>query len=391
MSELAEEGFSPESVGLTSTELTGPASSIPDISSEGPDTFGLFSTLSELGLARARLDLSEFDTHEPLGILVELAKNGTIDPWDVDIVELTDSFLGRVEELKQMDLRISSRTLLFSAILLRMKSSGIFQEEEEVEDDYDLFEDMDFPKPDQFPIPRFPVRRIATRPVTLNELIVELKKAEKTLSRKNEKKRLQALETGAGSGPVPFQGDVLEIAHEEAIVERVEVLWETLAELFWKNSCVTFSDLMVGSSDRVMDYISLLFLASNKKVWLCQKELFGELYIYPGEDSGFSIEKKALSSDLPPLSDEMLPGPRSTELSGVGSDEPVFEGTRSDEPGVGSDEPVSEGTRSDGPDGPDVGSDEPGSGDTTPLSSEVGFAEVNPGAPESLETKPFEE
>ena len=56
---------------------------------------------------------------------LNLLRTGKIDPWDIDIVQLTDSFLGRVEELKKMDLRISSRTLLYSAILLRMKSSGI--------------------------------------------------------------------------------------------------------------------------------------------------------------------------------------------------------------------------------------------------------------------------
>jgi segregation and condensation protein A len=30
-----------------------------------------------------------------------------------------------------------------------------------------------------------------------------------------------------------------------------------------------------------MTYVSLLFLATDKKVWLAQKELFGELYVYP--------------------------------------------------------------------------------------------------------------
>ena len=43
-----------------------------------------------------------------------------------------------------------------------------------------------------------------------------------------------------------------------------------------------------------MDYLSLLFLASNRKIWLFQNELFGELYIYPGEESGFSTENNPL-------------------------------------------------------------------------------------------------
>ena len=161
-----------------------------------PETYGLPTTLSYLGIDWNLLDISEFETYEPLGILVELAQDGKIDPWDIDIVQLTDSFLGRVEELEKMDLRISSRTLLYSAILLRMKSSGILEvEKEEVDEfDSDFLDEQDLPEPDEFPIPKLPVRRVSTRPVTLNELILELKKAEKTLSRKNEKKARQIAE-----------------------------------------------------------------------------------------------------------------------------------------------------------------------------------------------------
>ena len=53
---------------------------------------------------------------------------------------------------------------------------------------------------------------------------------------------------------------------------------------------VVFSSFLETSEDRIMDYLSLLFLASNRKIWLFQNELFEELYIYPGEESGFSTE-----------------------------------------------------------------------------------------------------
>jgi len=265
------------------------------------ETYGLPGTLSCLGIDWNLLDISEFETSEPLGILVELARVGKIDPWDIDIVQLTDGFLRRVEELKQMDLRISSRTLLYSAILLRMKSSGILDVEEEEVDtfDSDFPDDPEFPEPAEFPIPKLPVRRVSTRPVTLNELILELKKAEKSLSRKNEKKARQSSEE---SNPRPklTTGDVLGIAHDEAISSRLALMWERLAELFTKQSVVVFSSILERSEDRIMDYLSLLFLASSRKIWLFQNEVFEELYIYPGEESGFSTEAN------PSLFHEML-------------------------------------------------------------------------------------
>jgi segregation and condensation protein A len=256
-----------------------------------PENYGVPGTLSCPGIDWNLLDNSEFENYEPLGILVELVQGGKIDPWDIDIVQLTDSFLGRVEELKQMDLRISSRTLLYSAILLRMKSSGILEVEEEEIDSFesDFPDDPDFPEPAEFPIPKLPVRRISTRPVTLNELILELKKAEKSLSRKNEKKASQ-ISNESHLRPQLTTGDVLGIAHEEAISSRLSLIWTRLAELFAKQPVVVFSSFLDRSDDRIMDYLSLLFLASSKKIWLFQNELFEELYIYPGEESGLSTE-----------------------------------------------------------------------------------------------------
>jgi len=256
-----------------------------------PETYGLPTTLSCLGIDWNLLDISEFETYEPLGILVELARDGKIDPWDIDIVQLTDSFLRRVEELKQIDLRISSRTLLYSAILLRMKSSNILEVDTEEVDTFepDFPDDPDFPEPEEFPVPKLPVRRISTRPVTLNELILELKKAERNLSRKKEKKASKGSEE-PDPHPQLTTGDVLGIAHEEAINSRLAIIWSKLSELFTKQSVVEFSSLIESSDDKVMDYLSLLFLASNRKIWLFQDELFEELYIYPGEESGFSTE-----------------------------------------------------------------------------------------------------
>jgi segregation and condensation protein A len=172
-----------------------------------------------------------------------------------------------------------------------MKSSGILEVEEEEGDAFELDfpDDPDFPEPEEFPVPKLPVRRISTRPVTLNELILELKKAEKNLSRKKEKKASKGSEE-PNLRPQLTTGDVLGIAHEEAISSRLAIIWSKLSELFTKQPVVEFSSFIESSDDRIMDYLSLLFLASNRKIWLFQDELFEELYIYPGEESGFSTE-----------------------------------------------------------------------------------------------------
>ena len=64
---------------------------------------------------------------EPVEILVQMAERGEIDPWNIDIVEVTDRFLSELERRKELDLRISGRTLFYAALLLRMKSDHLEQ------------------------------------------------------------------------------------------------------------------------------------------------------------------------------------------------------------------------------------------------------------------------
>ncbi|NOR60195.1 MAG: segregation/condensation protein A, partial [Methanosarcinales archaeon] len=124
---------------------------------------------------------------EPVEILVNLAREGEIDPWNIDIVEITDKFLHHIEELERMDLRISGRTLHYAAILLRMKSN-ILVEEPVIEDD-SWIDDTDFFDVDDYPVPKPPVRRYSQRSVTLDELILELEKAEVVERRKTIRKK----------------------------------------------------------------------------------------------------------------------------------------------------------------------------------------------------------
>jgi segregation and condensation protein A len=214
---------------------------------------------------------------EPVEILVNLVREGEINPWNIDIVEITDKFLHHIDKLERMDLRISGRTLHYAAILLRMKSN-ILVEEPVIEDD-SWIDDTDFFDVDDYPVPKPPVRRYSQRSVTLDELILELEKAEVVERRKTIRKK--ARETIELARPTIEQ--VLNVAHEEDIEGRVDTMRETLSSILEDRTYITLSELLSGDrSNKLMTYISLLFLATNKEIWLEQEELFGELYIrYP--------------------------------------------------------------------------------------------------------------
>ncbi|MDI3502166.1 MAG: segregation and condensation protein, partial [Archaeoglobi archaeon] len=139
-----------------------------------------------------------------------MAERGEIDPWNIDIVELTDKFLKKLEEMKKLDLRISGRTLLYAAILLRMKSDTLVLGEEEEEENVEEFIELeeDFYDSAEYPEIKPVVRRFPRRPVTLQDLIEELKAAERVELRRYERRKKREERS---------KEDVTRIAHEEDV------------------------------------------------------------------------------------------------------------------------------------------------------------------------------
>jgi segregation and condensation protein A len=210
----------------------------------------------------------DFDERS-IDILVSLAKSGEIDPWDIDIVDVTDRFLARVAELEKLDLRVSSRTLLFASMLLRMKSDALEESEPE-----DLYEDEPIEDDLQacFPALKSKMRRHAKRRVTLSELIQELKKATKRKERSDVRRstQLQVQEF-----------DAVGVVHSEDIERQVKHMKRELRRRFALRDQVLFSELIVDNTVEaiVETYIPLLFMATRRQIQLEQKELFGDLSI----------------------------------------------------------------------------------------------------------------
>lgn len=212
----------------------------------------------------------DLDFGEPAEVLVELAKRGELDPWDIDIARTTEKFLDYIDSLERRDLRIPARTLLYASILLRMKSDSM-EGGEEVEPIPELegWIEEEEEKIDQLPSP--PVRRHTKRPVTLEELILELKKAEMVGRRKAMRERW----------PEAPAEKTLDLSHEEGIEEHIKALEPILDDMLGSSEKVSFEK--VRGKEGIMNYVSLLFMAQRKQVWLEQEEFFGELYIknYP--------------------------------------------------------------------------------------------------------------
>jgi segregation and condensation protein A len=226
---------------------------------------------------------------DPVEILVGLAERGEIDPWNIDIIEVTDRFLSELERCRQLNLQISGRTLFFAATLLRMKSEQLDvpadDEGGEGDDgeDYNITGDLDFEDEGRFgPIERLE-REIQRRldrkslrksPVTLFELIIELKNLEK------EERRRRRLPP-ADDDYLVEADDVVGIAHEEGYQDSArQVIEECLANAD-PDTEITLAELCKDLGWQLPDvYIPLLFLALDGQCNLRQEEFFGDVFVH---------------------------------------------------------------------------------------------------------------
>ncbi|MBP1929485.1 segregation and condensation protein A [Methanolinea mesophila] len=230
-------------------------------------------------------------TEEPVEILVQMAERGEIDPWNIDIVEVTDRFLSELERRRELDLRISGRTLFFAAILLRMKSEALEMGEEEEEgepledEDGDLFsfgDDDEEPGTSRESGPidllereisrRLDRKKLRKSPITLFELIIELKNAEKEQRRRHRfRSPFSELITAE---------DVVAIAHDEEYKETAEAVMEQCEDHLAGEEVMTLREIAALLGKGLLDiYIPLLFLMSEGRVMLWQEEFFGEIFV----------------------------------------------------------------------------------------------------------------
>ncbi len=252
------------------------------------------------------------DLQDPVKMLVDMARRGEIDPWNVDVVEVADKFLQELERAKKLDLRVSGRVLLYAAILVRMKADILAEEavlendenEDKCENDenyiiedyppeigffddvcnncentceiYDIDIDLQEFKSDEVISYLLSPRRKVRRFTTLKDLLAELKKAEKGKKKKEKVRKGDEVKR------------VIEIPHEEDMEDTIERVERELIKLFEVKGVVMFSELVMNKrkSEMLSYFVSLLYLSFRKKIEIEQERIYeDDIVILPVEGS----------------------------------------------------------------------------------------------------------
>ena len=215
-------------------------------------------------------------------IIYNLIKTEQMDPWDVDITNLTHKYIETIKLMKEMNYFVSGKVLLASAILLKIKSQRLIDEDISNFDSF-LFrsESPDFEELGDFmpyhehkvDIPQLGVRtpQARKRRVSISDLISALEKALHVDNRR--KLRIQKF-LSFNRPEIPERG--------VDITLLIDTIYKKLEEMFSKsNNHVKFSELNTsGKYETILTLLPLLHLHNSKKVNLEQENAFEEIHIH---------------------------------------------------------------------------------------------------------------
>ena len=247
-------------------------------------------------------------------IIYDLINTEQLDPWDINLIILTDKYLIKISELEEADFFVSSKVLLAASLLLRIKSEILlnkyiksideilFGKKEQsalkISERIELDEEIPSLIP-KSPMPRF-------RKVTLKELIESLNQAIGTENRRIKKEIINRNALIESSFSLPKR--------KFNIKDKIREIHGRLFSHFKENNDkkkISFTEF-VGESkeEKIISFSPLLHLESQKKVWLEQEGHFEEIYIWLKEiylkhnPDPFADLKAELEKEMGEMDDE---------------------------------------------------------------------------------------
>ena len=217
-----------------------------------------------------------------------------LDPWNLDLVKLSDSFLAYLARLKEIDFKIPAKYVIISAVLLRMKSDHLQYLGDLVEDSFamDMVEDeleshiesgageVDEGLLESNGVNGFvvnpitvPPKRQPRRKIVVEDLVSALRRVLKADTRRELRSRRHR--------------EKIDI-RDDNITHRISALYHKINEILGRinKEEVEFSRLVDRwERQEVVDtFLPLVFLDHERKVDASQEEMFEEIYIRKGSE-----------------------------------------------------------------------------------------------------------
>jgi segregation and condensation protein A len=250
--------------------------------------------------------------HQAIAHLIDLAEQGEIDPWNVQVIEVMDRFLSMLAQLeaqnaREIKLSQSGQAFLYASMLILLKADSLVRMGalEAVEDLSECVEELDLSlDPSQKPLPPALERRLRrrataqplqTRSVTLSELIDQLRRVASSLE-SDQSRRLRVRRPRPQSRTQAIR-TITQLAHQENLSEIADGVARILTQRVRQGEWVEFEQLLSWHtrdtatsvdpdchahselSARAGVFWSLLYLSAQSKVELEQATFYQDLKV----------------------------------------------------------------------------------------------------------------
>jgi segregation and condensation protein A len=205
-------------------------------------------------------------------ILLDLMASNSFDPWNIDIMEISDAFIKKVREMEDMNFILQANVILAASILLKYKSNYLRFLNAQQADMMDFIPEE--PEPvDQGEMPQLTLssRIPPKRQITLDELIDEMEKVIKY----DDTERVR----------IP-RGAITETVDLELPERNIEDdMRDLLVRVRDSRDCEgwsMFSHLVEGRDQQQIVYtlLCLLHLVQTDSIDLRQDKLYEEIFIH---------------------------------------------------------------------------------------------------------------
>ena len=220
----------------------------------------------------------------PLGVILYLIKRDNLDIYDIPIAKITKDYIGYLDLMEGMQIDLAGEFFVMAATLMCIKAQMLLRRDEGEEDpreelvrnlvEYNKMVEAarSFKSMEEERLKMF------TRPVPQNEKEYR-GEVEFDLSMFEIMRAFREIASRLDGEPVnEFEREAF------TIEEKIEAIETSLAE----SGQVRFRDLFVGMSSRlevIVTFIAMLELMKRVLVKVRQEAAFGEIWIYPAEET----------------------------------------------------------------------------------------------------------
>lgn len=233
-----------------------------------------------------------------LDILVEMAKHGDINPWDVDLEKVTSKYLQFVSSNQGDSLKEAGRAIFYASVLLRMKSDFLLEESndalrigmhKELDDDALLQEELDEHNVKQITFNdlesairrKYISKAKRFRKLTLKDLINALQEAKEEEETRIHRKQQRLLDFEEYSIVAPdVEGDIMNLTHAENLEDAIDILRARLPEYLVGGEGIEFTDVVRMLGNWSNAFLATIFLAHEREIEMEQEEYYGDLWLY---------------------------------------------------------------------------------------------------------------